>query len=183
MQTCSGHHLMQIIVVCVCVYTHTYTQTYIHIKLGWQCPLPFYELSHVSNELLHVQFSHSAVFDSLQPHGLQHARPSCPSPTPGACSKSGPSSQWCHPTVYVVPLSCNSHIIKLTCLKYTILIFSVFPGLCSHHHSQFYVIFIIPRRNSIPVNCHSPYPPNLPAPSNHWSPFVSIDLPVLDIPY
>ena len=46
-----------------------------------------------------VQFSHSFVSDSLQPHGLQHARISCPSPTPGACSKSCPSSWWCHPTI------------------------------------------------------------------------------------
>ena len=36
--------------------------------------------------------------DSLQPHGLQHDRPPCPSPTPGACSNSHPLSWWCHPT-------------------------------------------------------------------------------------
>ena len=35
---------------------------------------------------------------SLQPHGLKHARLPCPSPTPGACSNSCPSS-WCHPTI------------------------------------------------------------------------------------
>ena len=40
-----------------------------------------------------VQFSHSVVSDSLQPHGLQHARLPCPSPTPGACSNSCPLSQ------------------------------------------------------------------------------------------
>ena len=34
-----------------------------------------------------------------QPHGLQHARLPCPSPTPGAYSNSCPSSQWCHPTI------------------------------------------------------------------------------------
>ena len=45
------------------------------------------------------QFSHSVVSDSLWPHGLQHARPPCPSPTPGVCSNSCPSSRWCHPTV------------------------------------------------------------------------------------
>ena len=46
--------------------------------------------------------------DSLQPHGLQHARLPCPSPTPRACSNSCPSSQWCHPTISssVVPFSC-----------------------------------------------------------------------------
>ena len=46
-----------------------------------------------------VLFSLSFMSDSLWPHGLQHARLSCPSPTPGACSKSCPSSQWCHPTI------------------------------------------------------------------------------------
>ena len=40
-----------------------------------------------------VQFSCSVVSDSLRPHGLQHARPPCPLPTPGACSDSCPSSQ------------------------------------------------------------------------------------------
>ena len=44
-------------------------------------------------------FSRSVVSDSLRPHGLQHARPPCPSPPPGTCSNSCPSSQWCHPTL------------------------------------------------------------------------------------
>ena len=54
-----------------------------------------------------VQFSRSVVSDSLRPHGLQHARLSCPSPTPGACSNSCPSSHWCHQTISstVVPFS------------------------------------------------------------------------------
>ena len=45
--------------------------------------------------------------DSLQPHGLQHARPPCPSPTPGVYSNSCPSSRWCHPTISssVIPFS------------------------------------------------------------------------------
>ena len=46
-----------------------------------------------------VQFSHSVVSDSLQPHGLQHTRTSCASTTPGACSNSCPLSWWCHPTI------------------------------------------------------------------------------------
>ena len=46
-----------------------------------------------------VQFSHSVVSDSLWPHGLQHARPPCPSPTLGVYSDSSPLSQWCHPTI------------------------------------------------------------------------------------
>ena len=44
-----------------------------------------------------VQFSRSVMSDSLWPHGLQHARLPCPSPTPRACSNSCPSSRWCHP--------------------------------------------------------------------------------------
>ena len=46
-----------------------------------------------------VQFSHSVVSVSLQPHWLQYARHPCPSPNPGACSNSCPSSWWCHPTI------------------------------------------------------------------------------------
>ena len=43
------------------------------------------------------QFSHSVVSDSLRPHKLQHARPPCPSPTPGVYSNSCPLSQWLRP--------------------------------------------------------------------------------------
>ena len=54
-----------------------------------------------------VQFSCSVVSDSLQPHGLQHTRPPCPSPTPRICSNSCPLSWWWHPTISssVVPFS------------------------------------------------------------------------------
>ena len=54
-----------------------------------------------------VQFNCSVVSKSWQPHGLQHARLPCPSPTPQACSNSCPSSQWCHPTISssVIPFS------------------------------------------------------------------------------
>ena len=47
--------------------------------------------------LISVQFSRSVVSDSLWPHGLQHVRPPCSSPTPGVYSKSCPLSQWHHP--------------------------------------------------------------------------------------
>ena len=46
-----------------------------------------------------VQFSCSVVSNPLQPHELQHARPPCPSPTPGVHSNSCPSSWWCHPAI------------------------------------------------------------------------------------
>ena len=61
-----------------------------------------------------VQFSRSVVSDSLRPHVLQHARPPCPSPTPGVKLQtqtldpnSCPLSRWCHPTIssFVVPFS------------------------------------------------------------------------------
>ena len=54
-----------------------------------------------------LQFSHSVMSNSLQAHGLQHARLSSSSQTPGACSNSCPSSRWCHPTISssVVPYS------------------------------------------------------------------------------
>ena len=54
-----------------------------------------------------VQFSHSVVSNSLWPHELEHARPPCPSPTPGVHSNSCPLSRWCHPAVSssVIPFS------------------------------------------------------------------------------
>ena len=54
-----------------------------------------------------VQFSRSAVSDTLQPHELKHARPPCPSPSPRVHSNSCPSSRWCHPAISssVVPFS------------------------------------------------------------------------------
>ena len=66
---------------------------------GWSCVLPCYFSS--------VQFSPSVVFDYLWPHESQHARPPCPSPTPGVHWDSHPSSQWCHPAISssVVPFS------------------------------------------------------------------------------
>ena len=54
-----------------------------------------------------VQFSWSVVSDSLQPHGLQHTRPSCLTPTPRGYSNSCPWSWWYHPTISssVIPFS------------------------------------------------------------------------------
>ena len=54
-----------------------------------------------------VQFSLSVASNSLRPHESQHARPPCPSPTPGVYSNSCPSSWWCHPAISssVIPFS------------------------------------------------------------------------------
>ena len=72
-----------------------------------------------------VQFSHSVMSDSLRPHELQHARPPCPSPTPGVDPNSCPLSQWCQPTISssVVPFS--------SCLQ-------SFPASGSFQVSQFF---------------------------------------------
>ena len=58
-------------------------------------------------EINSVQFSCSVMSNSLRPHGLQQARPPCPSPTPQVYSNSCPLSQWCHLTISpsVVPFS------------------------------------------------------------------------------
>ena len=63
--------------------------------------------SFVINKHVSVQFSHSAMSDSLQLHESQHTRPPCPSPTPGVHSDSRPSIQWCHPAISasVIPFS------------------------------------------------------------------------------
>ena len=67
-------------------------------------------LYNTGNAASSVPFSHSVISYFLWPHGLQHARPPCPSPTPGVYSNSCPLSQWCHPTISssVVPFS--SHL-------------------------------------------------------------------------
>ena len=72
-----------------------------------------------------VQFSHSVMFSSWRPHGLQHARLPCPSATPRAYSNSCPLSCWCHPTISssVVPFS--------SCLQ-------SFPASRSFPMSQFF---------------------------------------------
>ena len=62
-------------------------------------------------------FSCSGVSDSLQPHGLQHARTLCPSPSPRACSTPCPLSQWCHPTVSSSVISFSSSLQSFPALR------------------------------------------------------------------
>ena len=71
------------------------------------------------------QFSHSVVSDSLQPNGLQHTRPPCPSPTPRTYSNSCPSHQWCHATIS------SSVILLSSCLQ-------SFPASGTFPISQFF---------------------------------------------
>ena len=64
-----------------------------HFLVGHPC-----SSSDLPQELCLLLFSHSVMYNSLQPHGLQRARLPCSSPSPGACSDSCPLSLWCHPT-------------------------------------------------------------------------------------
>ena len=80
---------------------------HLHIDDWMECGLTtsvYLDLKNVfsiisSHGISSVQFSRSVVSDSLWPHGLQHTRPHCPSPTPGVYSSSCPLSRWCHPTI------------------------------------------------------------------------------------
>ena len=72
----------------------------------------FCKLSEKSSDIPNIlfrsdQISRSVMSDSLQPHESQHARPPCPSPTPGVHRDSHPLSQWCHPAISssVIPFS------------------------------------------------------------------------------
>ena len=115
--------------------------------LGWNDPLerkwqptPIFLLGKYHGQMSLVSYSlwswtrvrhsletkfNSVVSDSLRPHGLQHARPPCPSPAAGAYSDSCPSSRWCHPTISssVIPFS--------SCLQ-------SFPAWGSFQMSQFF---------------------------------------------
>ena len=89
-----------------------------------------------------VQFSRSVVSDSLRPHESHHARPPCPSPTPGVHSNSCPSSQWCHPAISssVVPflllppippsirVFSNESTLRMRWPKYWSFSFSIIPS-------------------------------------------------------
>ena len=112
-----------------------------------------------------VQFSHSVVSNSSRPHESQHARPTCPSPTPGVHSNARPLSRWCHPAISSsgIPFSScpqslsasvfsNESTLRMRWPKYWSFSFSIIPskehpgltsfrnGLvgspCSPRHSQ-----------------------------------------------
>ena len=97
-----------------------------------------------------VQFSRSVVSDSLWPHEPQHARPSCPSPSPRVYSDSHPSSQWCHPTI-------SSCVIPFSSCPQS------FPASASFPVSQ----FLESGGQSIGVSASTPV---LPMSTQNWSP-------------
>ena len=100
--------------VCVCVFCggqETFNNTLHTVKFNIFIA-HFYELWYTYAFIYlptfsSVQFGRSVVSYSLWPHESQHARPPCPSPTPGVHSDSRPSSQWCHPAISssIVPFS------------------------------------------------------------------------------
>ena len=97
-----------------------------------------------------VQFSCSVMSNSLWPHGLQHARLLCPSPTPGVYSNSCPLRQWCHPNISssVIPFS--------SCLQ-------SFPASGSFPMSQFFAsdgqnIGVSASASVLPMNIQDLFP-------------------------
>ena len=96
------------------------------------------------------QFSRSVISNSLRPYGLQHARTSCPSPTPRTCSNSCLSSQWCHPTIS------SSVIPFFSCLQ-------SFPASGSFLMSQFFTsgdqsIGVLASASVLPMNIQDLFP-------------------------
>ena len=106
------------------------------------------EGSVASYDDLLLLFSHSVVPDSLQPHGLQHAKLPCPSPSPRICSDSCPLSQWCYLTI-------SSSVVPFSCLQ-------SFPASGSFLMSQFFAS----GGQSIRAS-----PPVLPMNIQGWFPF------------
>ena len=105
-----------------------------------------------------VWFGRSVVSDSLRPHGLQHARLPCPSPTPGAYSNSCPLSQWCHPTF-------SSSVIPFSRLQ-------SFPALGSFPMSQFFTsggqtIGVSASASVLPMNIQDWFP-------SRWTGWISL---------
>ena len=108
-------------------------------------PSSIFKASHSS-----VQFSHSVMSNSLRPHGLQHTRLPCPSPTPEAYSNSCPLSQWCHPTISssVIPFSSR---------------LQSFPASGSFLVSQFFtsggqIIRVSASASVLPINIQDSFP-------------------------
>ena len=92
----------------------------------------------------------SVMSNSLWPHGLQHSKLPCPSPTPGAYSNSCPSHQWCHPTISSCVIPFSSHLQS-------------FPASGSFPMSQFFTsggqsIGVSASASVLPMNIHDWFP-------------------------
>ena len=117
-------------------------QTVILRALKWLSTLSIFIVAFEGEDFLASSLSHSSVqfgrsveSDSLWPHELQHARPLCPSPTPGVHSDSRPSSRWSHPAIS------SSAVLFSSCPQ-------TLPASESFPMSQLFAWVIVERHNS-----------------------------------
>ena len=96
-----GVHLSAVVYMLLwtCLYMRMYAHWCFYEQFSILLPSETVEAAVTKYHWLRVLFSHSVVSDSLWPHGLQHARPPCPSPTLRVYSNSCALSWWCHPTI------------------------------------------------------------------------------------
>ena len=81
------------------------------LRLAWCMKMEWPKhVQEISRRFSSLQFGCSVMSNSLQPHGLQHDRLPCPSPTPGAYSNSCPFSWWCHPIISSSVIPFSSHL-------------------------------------------------------------------------
>ena len=116
----------------------------------WTKQVTFLSVSFLYIKHQSVQFSHSVMSNSLRPHGLQHARPPCPSPTPRVYSNSCALSQWCHQTISSSAIPFSSHLQS-------------FPASRSFSMSQFFAsgcqsIGISASASVLPMNIQDWFP-------------------------
>ena len=123
---------------------------------------------------------------SLWPHGLQHARPPCPSPTPGVYPNSRPLSQWCHPTIsyYILYTKLKSGVnihsiqhwlptMKVKNINYTVTLYHV--PLCSLQIDpliwQLFMVQMSPVSHALFVWSWFQSPPQPASPFSGFKPF------------
>ena len=99
----------------------------------------------------------SVMYDSLWPHGLQHSRLPCLSPSPGACSNPCPLSQWCHPTI-------SSSVIPFSSCPQSFPASRLFQRVCTSHQVAKGSIGV--SASVLPMNIQSWFPLKLTS----WSP-------------
>ena len=92
-------------------HKHKYTHAYTHTQRELNHFVLYLKLrQHCKSTMLLLLFSHQVVSNSLWPHGLQHTRLPCPSPSPRVCPSSCPLNRWCHPTI-------SSSVALFSCLQ------------------------------------------------------------------
>ena len=125
----------------LCAHAQTYPHTPSHIHT--------HNIIKTNYSFTSVQFSPWVMSESLWPHGLQHTRIPCPSPTPKVCSNSCPSSWWCHPII-------SSSVITFSCLQF-------FPASGSFPMSWFFAssgqsIGVSASASLLPINTQDWFP-------------------------